>query len=286
MYDVAVIGTGAAGVSAVLTLKALGLDVLWLGLPALSSKIAAAEQIRNYPGLPFVSGQEMKNVFLRQVEEMGIAVTPQTVTGVYPMDGHFGILCGQELYESQTVILCTGVESVRPIPGELEYVGRGVSYCATCDGFLYQGKTIAVECTAKELEHEIGYLAGLAAKLYLVPLYPNPTVAAPNIEIIRGMPLAIEGEMKAERVVFRDRTLEVDGVFMLKQAIAPSVLLNGLEVADGHIVVDRQCRTNIPGCLAAGDCTGRPYQYAKAVGEGNVAAHTAAETVKKARSAN
>ena len=111
-------------------------------------------------------------------------------------------------------------------------------------------------------------------------------VLKPNIEIIRGMPLAIEGETKAERVVFRDRTLDVDGVFMLKQAIAPSVLLNGLETAEGHIVIDRQCRTNIPGCLAAGDCTGRPYQYAKAVGEGNVAAHTAAETVKKARSAN
>ena len=277
MYDVAVIGTGAAGISAVLTLKALNKHLIWFGLPTLSSKISAAEKIRNYPGLPYVSGSEMRETFLRQTQEMGIEITPKTVTGIYPTGEHYSLLCGQEMFEAKAVILCAGVESVKPLPGELAFVGRGVSYCATCDGFLYKGKTIAVECTAKELEHEIEYLASLAAKVWLVPLYRNPEISADNVEIIRKKPLAIEGTKKAEKLVFDDREIAVDGIFMLKQAIAPSVLLSGLETADGHIVVDRNCATNQKGCFAAGDCTGRPYQYAKAVGEGNVAAHAAVD---------
>ncbi len=281
MYDVAVIGTGAAGISAVLTLQALNTELVWLGPPRLSPKISAAEKIRNYPGLPMVSGDEMREVFLRQTQEMGITVTPKNVTGIYAMSDHYGILCGQEMFEAKAVILCTGVESVKPIPGELEFVGRGVSYCATCDGFLYKGKTIAVECTTKDLEHEIRYLASLAEKVYLVPLYPNSEITAENVEIIRKKPLGIEGTKKAERLVFADREVDVDGVFMLKRAIAPSVLLSGLETVDGHIVTDRQCRTNLKGCFAAGDCTGRPYQYAKSVGEGNVAAHAAIEYINQ-----
>lgn len=276
MYDVAVIGTGAAGVSAALTLKALHQNFIWFGPQTLSAKIASAEKIRNYPGLPLVSGGEMREIFLRQTAEMEIEITPKNVTGIYPTNGHYTLLCNREMYEAKTVILCTGVESVRPIPGELEFVGRGVSYCAVCDGFLYQGKTIAVECTSKELEHEIEMLASLAAKVYLVPLYKDAAVSAENIDVIRKKPLAIEGGQRAERLVFDDRAVEVDGIFMLKQAVAPSVLLNGLETADGHIVVDRSCAANLKGCFAAGDCTGRPYQYAKAVGEGNVAAHAAA----------
>lgn len=279
MYDVAVIGTGAAGVSTALTLRALNKHFVWFGSEGLSVKITSAEKIRNYPGLPFVSGKEMREVFLRQVKEMGISITPKTVTGVYPTGEHYTILCNQEMFEAKTVIFCTGVESVRPIPGELEFVGRGVSYCAACDGFLYKGKTIAVECTSKELEHEIETLATFADKVYLVPLYRDVAVTADNVEIIAKKPLAIEGGQKAERVVFADRTVEVDGVFMLKQAVTPSVLLSGLETADGHIVVDRHCAANLKGCYAAGDCTGRPYQYAKAVGEGNIAAHEAAAFV-------
>lgn len=277
MYDVALIGTGAAGISAALTLKALNKNFIWFGSRSLSSKISCAEKILNYPGLPRVSGKEMRDIFLRQVDEMRIEITPKNVTGVYPMGDHYGILCNNEMFESKALIFCTGVESVKPIPGELEFIGRGVSYCATCDGFLYKNKTIAVECTSKELEHEIEYLASLAAKVWLVPLYKDINISAENVEIIKKKPLAIEGTEKAQRLVFADRKIEIDGIFMLKQAVAPSVLLNGLETADGHIVVDRNCASNLKGCYAAGDCTGRPYQYAKAVGEGNIAAHSVVE---------
>ena len=277
MVDTAIIGTGPAGISAALTLKALKKDILLFGTAQLSEKIRVAEQIRNYPGLTAVSGAEMQAAFVRQLREMDISITEKTVTGIYHMGTHYGILCDQEMFEARTIILATGVEAVKPIEGELEFVGRGVSYCATCDGFLYKGKTIAVLCTTKELEHEIEYLASLAEKVYLMPLYKNVQVKAENVEVIMAKPTKIFGAMKADTLEVADRTLAVDGIFMLKQAVTPSVLLYGLECQEGHIVVDRGCRTNLPGCFAAGDCTGRPYQYVKAAGEGNVAAHSAVE---------
>lgn len=274
MFDVAIIGTGPAGISAALTLKALKKSLILFGSSQLSGKIRAAEMIRNYPGLSMVSGQQMQACFRTQLEEMEIPITEKTVTGIYAMGTHYGLLCNQEMFEAKTVLLCTGVEAVKPIPGELEYVGRGVSYCATCDGFLYKDKTIAVVCTDKDLEHEIEYLAGLAGKVYLIPLYKNVAVEAQNMEILVKKPLEILGENKVSGIRFADGEYPVDGVFMLKQAVTPSVLLYGLDCSEGHILVDRACRTNLEGCFAAGDCTGKPYQYAKAVGEGNVAAHS------------
>jgi len=277
MYDVAIVGTGAAGVSAALTLKALNKNIIWFGSRQLSSKIRKAEQIRNYPGLPTVSGEQLQSAFLAQIEEMGIEITDKNVTGVYNMGSYYGILCGQEMFEAKAVIISTGTETVKPLKGELEFVGKGVSYCATCDGNLYKGKKIAVICTSKDFEEEIEYLASLAEKVYLVAGYKDVSIKEDNVEMVSGRPIEITGEKKASCLVFADKQIEIDGIFMLKEAITPSVLVSGIEMADGHITVDRDCRTNMEGCFAAGDCTGRPYQYAKAVGEGNVAAHSAAK---------
>ncbi len=274
MYDCIIIGTGAAGVSAALTLKARGKSFLLMGTPSLSAKINAAEKISNYPGLISVSGAQLKAAFSDQLKAEGIEITPAQVTGVYDMGGHIGVLCGQQSYEAKTVILATGVETVKPVAGELEFLGRGVSYCATCDGMLYKGKKIAVICTSKGMEDEAEYLSSLASEVYFVPLYKDAALKGENVHYIKDMPQAIEGGMRVERVVFRKTTVEVDGVFMLKSSMAPSALVPGLKSEGGHVAVDREMRTNIAGVFAAGDCTGRPYQYAKAVGEGNVAAHS------------
>lgn len=274
MYDCAIIGTGAAGVSAALTLKALNKNILWLGSKKLSAKINGAEKIKNYPGLSSVSGQELQEAFRAQIEETGLQITEGTVTGVYDLGGRFGVLCGQDSYEAKTVVLTTGVESVKPIAGELEYVGKGVSYCAVCDGFLYRNKTIAVLCMSKEAEHEVEFLATLAAKVYLVALYKGVEIKADNVQTVSGAPVAVTGGARAEKLVFKDKEIAVDGVFFLKNAVAPNVLVPNLQTDGGHVVVNRACETNIAGLFAAGDCTGRPYQYAKAVGEGNVAAHS------------
>lgn len=277
MFDAAIIGSGPAGVSAALTLQARGKNFIWFGNRQLSQKIRAAEKIRNYPGLGDVSGEELKKVFLDQIRQAEIQITERNVTGVFANSDHYAILCDQQFYYAYSVILATGVEPVKPIQGELELLGKGVSYCATCDGFLYKGKTIAVLCTSKDLEPEISFLAELAEKVYLIPRYKDVAVTGENIELLSGMPSRIRGGKKAEAICFGDREIQVDGVFLLKEAVSPGVLVKGIREENGHIVVDRACGTNLPGVFAAGDCTGTPYQYAKAVGEGNVAAHSAME---------
>jgi thioredoxin reductase (NADPH) len=273
-YDCAVIGTGPAGLSAVLTLKSLRKSYIWFGSKQLSTKIRKAERILNYPGLSCVSGGEMASAFASQIHDSEIEITEKTVTGVYQMGEYYGLLCDQEMFEAKTVILATGVESVKPIPGELELLGAGVSYCATCDGMLYRGKTIAVVSTSAEFEHEVMFLSGLAQKVYFVPMYRGSKVEGDNIQVLKQMPREVTGKGRVEKLCFDDMELEVDGVFFLKASISPSALVMGLETENGHVVVNRQCETNLAGCFAAGDCTGRPYQYVKAAGEGNVAAHS------------
>ncbi len=289
MVDCIIVGSGVAGISAALTLKANGKSFLLFGTKNLSEKIEKAESIRNYPGFLGGSGKAFVADLKRQLEEEEISVLEEKVTGVYALTGKFSVMTQEgSVYESKTVILACGVESVRSIEGEEPFLGRGVSYCATCDGALYKGKTIAVLCTSKRLEHEIAYLADRAAKLYLIPMYKNVEIEGENIEIIRKLPVKIEGGKRVERLVFSvppkegmENTLSIDGIFMLKESVSPAALVGGLQTEKGLIVVDRDMQTNIAGCFAAGDCTGRPYQYAKAVGEGNIAAHSVSQYVSK-----
>ncbi len=285
MVDCIIIGSGVAGISAALTLQSNGKSFFLFGNKNLSEKIEKAENIHNYPGLSDISGRQFCEVLKRQLDDAKIEVKTGKVGGVYALNDKF-IITTQDgnTYESKTVILATGVESIRQIEGETEFVGRGVSYCATCDGFLYKGKTIAVVCTTKRLEHEIAHLAGFAKKLYVIPMYKGAQAEGENIEKIIKMPKQIKGNKWVQSIVFdapvtAEKIMEipVDGVFMLREAVVPSVLVGGLEEKDGHIAVTRTMQTNLKGCFAAGDCTGRPYQYAKAVGEGNIAAHAVTE---------
>jgi len=288
MTDCMIIGSGVAGISAALTLQANGKSFLIFGSDGLSEKIAKAEKIHNYPGLCDVSGEEFVTALKTQLKAAKIEIKTEKVAGVYALKEKFSLLTQEgNAYDSKTVILACGVESVRQIEGEAEYVGRGVSYCATCDGFLYKGKTIAVFCTTKTLEHEIGYLADIAEKVYLIPMYKNVEIERDNITKIMKMPTKISGSMRVERISFAAAPTEnlpadlpIDGVFMLRECVSPAILVGGLQTENGHVVVGRDMSTNLSGCFAAGDCTGRPYQYAKAVGEGNIAAHSVSEYLK------
>lgn len=279
MYDIAIIGAGPAGVSAAINAKILNKSYIWLASRPVSKKVERAELIKNYPGLPDVTGEQLAFVFKHHAESMGIQLTEGVVTGVYDLGGRFALLADNRDFEARTVILCLGVEAAKPLEGEEEFLGRGISYCATCDGALYRGKNIAVVCTDKRFEHEIEYLCSLAAGCTVFPLYRDYEIKAQNAKIVLKNPIRYEGDTRVRRVVLKDGALDTDGVFILKSAISPATLVHGLRVEEGHIVVDRSCATNIAGIFAAGDCTGRPYQYVKAAGEGNVAAHSAAEYI-------
>ena len=281
MYDIAVIGTGPAGLSAVITLKLHEKSILWFGSPLYSLKIEKSEKIANYPGVGLISGNELNRRFREHAREMGLQSIDRMVTNVMPMKDGFSLLADNEMYEARTLLLTTGVVAARGFPGETEFLGRGVSYCATCDGFLYKGKTIAVHCAAKRYEHEVAYLAELAEKVFLNTSYKDSDIDLPNVERI-GAIREIHGGLKVNSIVLADGSeIAVDGLFCLRNAVAPSTLLPDLKLDGPHILVDRLQRTNLPGCYAAGDCTGRPYQIAKAVGEGNVAAHAILEYLSK-----
>lgn len=277
LYDIAIIGGGPAGVSAAINAKLLNKEYIWLSASAVSKKVKSAELIKNYPGLPDVTGAELGWTLLNHAQSMGIEMYEEVVTGVYETGGKFTLLAGNKDFEAKTVILCLGVQTQKPVDGEENFLGRGVSYCATCDGFMYKDKTIAVYCADKHFEGEVEFLCSVAKKVYVMPMYRDCGIKADNAEIVLKQPLKISGGMRAEAVEFKDGKIAVDGVFVLRNSIAPQTLVHGLKCDGGHIMVDRAMRTNINGIFAAGDCTGRPYQYAKAVGEGNVAAHSAVE---------
>ena len=276
MYDIAIIGSGPAGISAAINAKILNKNFIWFASLQVSKKVGQAPLVKNYLGLPEISGEELSKAFLSHAEGLDIKPVDKVVNGVYSGGNCFTLLAGEQDFTAKSVILCLGVDTAK-IEGEEELVGRGISYCATCDGFMYRGKSIAILCTDKRFEHEVEFLCSVANKAFVMPLYKDYEIKAENAEILLKSPVRFEGKDRLENIVFKDGSLQVDGLFILKSSVSPSILMHGLEVKEGHIVVDRAMRTNIKGVFAAGDCTGRPYQYIKAAGEGNVALHSAIE---------
>ena len=275
MYDCIIIGTGPAGLSAALNLKTYKKSFVWFGSKSLSDKVRKAEKITNYPGFPELTGQELFAHFEDHIQSAGLEITEKTVTNVMSAGNYYMVLADNEIYEAKTLILAMGVMTAKLLKGEDELLGRGVSYCATCDGMFYKDKEIAVLCNDPKYEHEVEYLADLAAKVTYFPLFSDSQVKKENVTISKDFPVEVNGIDRVTGLTLKSgEILSVDGVFCLRNAIALSKLIPELEIENGHIVVDRAQKTNLPGCFAAGDCTGRPYQYTKAVGEGNVAAHS------------
>lgn len=280
MYDCIIVGSSVAGISAAINLKIRKKNFLLLGNKDFSAKVQKAELIQNYVGMPDISGCELSGALEEHLDKMEIEITEARVNSIMSMGDYFMLSAGSDVYETKTVILATGVEFSKKIEGEDLFLGRGVSYCATCDGMFYRGRTIAVVGSSKEAEKELDYLAGLAQLVYYFPLYKveEGTVKQEKITIVADRPTKLIGNERVTGVEDKSgKEWAVEGIFFLKDALAPSTLLNGLEDDGMHIVVDRNMRTNIPGCFACGDCTGRPYQYMKAAGEGNIAAHSVIE---------
>lgn len=274
--DIAIIGAGPAGISAALNAKIRHKSFYLFGDSSLSDKVQKSECISNYPGLPDINGSELNARFQAQLKNADITITPKRITGIYKMENYFALLANQEEFDADTIILATGVETARPIARERELLGRGISYCATCDGNLYKDKTIAVVCDNSPMEEEVAFLADIAEKVYYYPMFKGSRFSSDNTEILSSPISEILGEARVCGIKCRDgKEIEVDGVFFLKRSVSPAVLLHGLEMDNGHVCVNSRMETNIKGCFAAGDCTGTPYQIAKAVGEGNIAVHSA-----------
>ena len=275
-YDIAVIGTGPAGVSAAITAKVRGKKLILFGSRHLSDKVEKAHSILNYPGLPNVSGAELANAYRMQLDSLDIPITEKQVTAVYAMGDYFAIQTPDDMVESTAVILAAGVVTSKALPGEDAFLGRGVSYCATCDAHFYRGKTVAVLGYSEQACREADFLAETCEKVLYFPAAPHEVQVNGRVEVVREKPAAILGDRHARTLETKSgKRFDVDGIFVLRASVAPDKLVPGLAVEDNHIRVDLQMRTNLPGCFACGDAVGPPYQYIKAAGQGNVAALSA-----------
>lgn len=280
-YDIAIIGSGPAGLSAALNAKIRNKSFILFGSPALSSKIEKAPKINNYLGFPSYTGKELAQSFTNHINDLDIKITEERVNNIFSMGDYFTMMVNDKAYEATSVIIASGVQFGRPIVGEEKFLGRGVGYCATCDAPLYKGKIVTIVAYNEEGEDEANYVSELASKVYFVPMYKSEYKLNQNIEIVNDTPVEIVGQMKAEKLVIKNGEIITDGIFLLKDAISPAQLVPGLQMEDGHVKVDRLMTTNLKGCFACGDCVGRPYQYIKSAGEGNIASLSAVAYVDK-----
>lgn len=271
-YDMAIIGSGPAGLSAAINAKIRNKDTIVFGNRDLSSKLLKAPLINNYLGLPSIQGEDLKKAFQNHIDKMGIEITYERVNAIYAMGEYFSLMVNDKMYEATSIIMATGVEYTKPLKGEERFLGRGVGYCATCDAPLYKNKSVIIIGHNKEAEDEANFVSELTSKTYYIPMYEGSYSLNDNIEIIKDKPLEVKGEDKVEKLLLKNGEINTDGLFVLKDSISPGQLVPGLEIEDAHIKVDRNMKTNIVGCFAAGDCIGKPYQYIKAAGEGQVAA--------------
>ena len=276
--DLLVVGAGPAGLSAAITARQRNKSVLVIGKEELSFKLSRAARIDNYPGLPGITGLELARRLYDHAVQAGAIFRRDEVQGLAHEDGLYRAFGRKDSYPAaRGVVLATGAAQPTTIPGEEEFLGRGVSYCATCDGLFYRGRRTAVIGYLPAALEEALFLAEIGAEVVYLPQYPFTAETPPGIEILRARPTAIAAD--GDGLLLRtDRgDLAVAGVFIEREALPVERLLPDLATAGGFIVVDRAQRTNLPGVFAAGDCTGRPWQIARAVGEGQVAALSAVE---------
>ena len=275
-YDIAIVGTGPGGLEAAITAKIRNKDIILFGNKNLSLKITKATEINNYLGFPDITGEELARAYDNHLQKMNIDINTSRINTIYAMGDYFALQSAEEMFEAKSVVISTGVVTGKTLPGENENLGRGVSYCATCDAALYKGKEAIVIGYSPKEEEEVIFLAERAEKVTYIAMYKNVLFLADNIEVVEGrIPRKIIKNEDRITLVTNKESYEADGIFILRDAVSPDKLVPGLLIEDGHIVVDRAMRTNIEGVFACGDVTGKPYQYIKAAGEGNVAALSA-----------
>ena len=274
-HDIIVLGGGPAGLAAAVAARGRGKTVLVIGNPWQDSPLARAERVDNYLGLPGQTGAELVGIFRAHAEELGADFVTGRAISLMAWNG-FMVTVGSQVYDGQALILAPGVVRQTKYPGETEFLGRGVSYCATCDGMLYRNRPVTVVGRSKDAPLEANYLQSIGCQVTYVSAR-EPEGLDRAIPWVRAGKLAVKGDQAVTALEADGADLPCAGVFILREAVAPTDLLPDLETEGGFIRVDRRMATNLEGVFAAGDCTGLPLQVAKAVGEGHVAALSACE---------
>lgn len=285
MYDTIIIGAGPAGITAGIYAKRGNLETLIIHNG--ESALQRTKNIENYYGfIGGISGDKLYFNGIKQAENLGIDVKNEEVIKIEFKDNGYNIVTNIKTYSTKSVILATGIKkNVPKIKGIKEFEGKGISYCAICDGFFYKNKTVAVVGSGNYAVSEANDLINIVSKLIILTNgAEKPEIRGENIEINSKQIKEFEGNGKIEKIEFNDGTnLPIDGVFIAQGTADSSDFARklGIMLNDNKIKVDENMETNISGIFACGDCIGGTLQISKAVNDGMIAGLSVIQYVKK-----
>jgi len=277
VYDIAIVGGGPAGLSAVVAAGARNKNVALIDKGGFGESLRKAHKINNYIGFPHITGAELMSRFYEHAMSFNPTLVTKKVQSIFPGDVHT-LLVEDEVIQAKTVILCTGFTQETQVEGEAEFLGQGVSYCATCDGMFFKDKQIAVYINNYKEMNDLLFLQSIAehlivlgsntilkeAKAFLNAKHVNTS----NVVYENSKIIAVKGKTSVSEVVLENKTIAVEAVFFLRDIHLPTQLINGIRATDSGVWVDQNLMTNYPGIFAAGDVLGEVLQIAKATGDG------------------
>lgn len=302
MYDIIIIGAGTAGLTAAIYGRRSGKNVLVIEKLTYGGQIINTPEIENYPGIQKISGFEFATALNKQAKDLGAEIVSGDVTGVSangPDNASFTVETGKAKYEGSKVIIATGSKN-RPLglEHEKEWIGKGISYCATCDGMFFRGKTVAVAGGGNTALEDAAFLSNYCEKVYLIhrrnelrgeqKLQDNLREKE-NVEFVLNAAIdGIDGQDRLSSINVSDketgekRNIPIDGLFIaIGQMPQNEVFVPLVELDDkGYIIAGEDCKTKTPGIYAAGDCrTKEVRQLTTAAADGAVAALAASKDV-------
>ncbi len=300
MADIIIVGAGPAGLSAAIYARRAGMSTVVYEAESYGGQIINTPEIENYPAIAKISGFDFADGLYKQAEALGAEIKFDKVTEIRPVEGGFEVATEYSGTENcKAVVLAVGAKNRHMgIAREEELTGKGVSYCATCDGAFYKGKTVAVTGGGNTAVEDAIYLCGMAEKVYLVhrrnefraeETLVNAAKAIENLEFVTPYVVKeLKGEPKLSSVILENREdgsekeLTVDGLFVaIGQEPATASFKDLVTLSGGYIEAGEDCKTNIPGIFAAGDGrTKKVRQLTTACADGAVAALAAVDFIK------
>lgn len=298
MYDLVIVGTGPAGLSATIYAARYKMNIVTIGRLH-GGTVTEAHLVENYPGVGEISGMELGQKMLEQAKSLGAEVVADSIQKIEKQDNFFILHTQNGKYETRRILLAMGAERTKlKTKGEEEFLGKGVAYCATCDGPFFKRKTVSVVGGGNAAVTAAIYMSDIAEKVYLI--YRGPELKAEpawieqlekknNIEIVYNANIdEISGENKVEQIKLDDgKELKVDGVFVEIGSTPSKALINDLELKTdprGYVAVDAEMKTSTPGVWAAGDITAGEFKFRQVVtatAEGALAIYSAYLDTKK-----
>lgn len=290
MYDIIIIGAGPAGMTAAIYAKQARKNVLIIEKNVYGGQILKANIVKNYPGFNEITGFEFSNKLYNQMKSLNPDIKFEEVIKIENNIDFKTVITNKNSYKSKSVIIATGAESRKlGLNNEKEFLGKGISYCATCDGMFFKDKTVAILGGGVDAIDEALYLSDIAKKVYVIYRRKEFQFDSINLEHLRKKEnvdfifnsniIDIKGNKKLESIIIKtideEIELNIDGLFIAIGHIPVSSLCNNLIDLDnkGYIISNEDCKTNIDGVFVAGDIRIKDIrQLTTACSDGTIAA--------------